>query len=269
MQAVYEQRQERLFIGGMTEYPVAKHVHEQAELVIIREGTAWISLDDVQYCLHPGDAAVMFPLVPHSFDRLSGESRGLIAIFPPDMIPEFTGTFHGMHPVTPLLRADQTGAEFRIAADRLDGLSMEENLPLCVAYLHVLLADMIHRLPCSPVYDYNEQDLGHRIISYVSANAYEEITLENAAYAMGISASHLSHFFSEKLHVNFRRFVNSLRIEKARLMMRDPTRTLTEICGACGYNNMRTFRRAFQKETSCLPSDYIRSLREKAASLPK
>ena len=47
MQAVYEQRQERLFIGGMTEYPVAKHVHEQAELVIIREGTAWISLDDV------------------------------------------------------------------------------------------------------------------------------------------------------------------------------------------------------------------------------
>lgn len=37
--------------------------------------------------------------------------------------------------------------------------------------------------------------------------------------------------------------------------------TLTEICGLCGYANMRTFRRAFQAEMGRLPSDYLNYLR--------
>ena len=263
MKVVYEQRPESLFIGGMTEYPCPTHIHALAELMILRQGEVWITLDDVQYCLHPGDTAVVFPLIPHSFDRLSEDSRGLIAIFPPDIIPEYAGTFHGLLPENPLLRAEETGAELRNAAERLEGLTMEEDLPMCVAYLHVLLAGTLHRFTYRPGYDYSERDLGHRIIAYISEHAFEEITLENAAHALGISVSHLSHFFSEKLHINFRRFVNALRIERARLMMRDPTLTLTGICGACGFTNMRTFRRAFQQEMECLPSDYLQALRRR------
>ena len=47
--------------------------------------------------------------------------------------------------------------------------------------------------------------------------------------------------------------------------MRDPNLTLTDICDACGYTNMRTFRRAFQQEIGCLPSDHLLSLRNRVA----
>ena len=67
------------------------------------------------------------------------------------------------------------------------------------------------------------------------------------------------------MHTNFRRFINAIRIEKARLLMRDPNLTLTDICDACGYTNMRTFRRAFQQEIGCLPSDHLLSLRNRVA----
>lgn len=263
MNTFYEQRTEKLFIGRMTEYPFPMHVHALSELIVLQQGTVVLTVDEIRYRLVPGDAIVIFPLVPHSFDELSGDSKGLIAIFPPDIIPEYAGTFHGLQPENPLLPADRAGDEIRHAVARLDRLNMNEDLPMCIAYLHVLLAGVLHNLTYRPVYDYNERGLGHRIICYTTEHAFEEITLENASHALGISASHLSHFFSERLHTNFRRFINSIRIERARLLMRDPNMTLTEICGACGYANMRTFRRAFQLDMDCSPSEYLLTLKNR------
>ena len=263
MNSFYEQRPEGLFIGGMTEYAVPAHVHTMAEVVVVTRGFAELTIDEVQCRLTPGDAAVIFPLVPHSFDRLSEDSRGIIAIFPPDLIPEYAGTFHGLKPENPMLPAEKSSLDQRFAVERLDVLNTDENLPMCVAYLHVLLACVLHSLTYRPVYDYNERDLGHRIISYISEHAFEEITLETASHALGVNTSHLSHFFSERLKTNFRRFINAIRIEKARLLMRDPNLTLTDICDACGYSNMRTFRRAFIREVGCLPSEHMTALRNR------
>ena len=263
MNTVYEERPERLFIGRMTHYPCPMHVHALAEIAVVRQGTVTVTIDETRYRLNPGDAFAIFPLVPHSFDELTPDSRGVIAIFPPDIIPEYAGTFHGLQPECPVLRADRTGPEVRDAVERLADLEMEESLPMCIAYLHVMLAGVLHNLTYRPVYDYSERGLGHRIINYISGHAFEEITLESASHALGISVSHLSHFFSERLHTNFRRFINAIRIEKARLLMRDPNLTLTEICDACGYTNMRTFRRAFQVEMGCLPSDHLAALRNR------
>ena len=263
MNTIYETRPEKLFIGAMTEYPCPAHVHAVAEVIVQTQGDSLVTIDEVQYRLTPGDAAVIFPLVSHSFDSLSEDSKGITAIFPPDIIPEYAGTFHGLQPESPFLPADRRSLDLRFAVERLGALNMDESLPMCIAYLHVVLASLLHSLTYRPVYDYSERGLGHRIISYISDHAFEEITLESASRALGISASHLSHFFSERMHTNFRRFINAIRIEKARLMMRDPNLTLTEICDACGYTNMRTFRRAFQQEIGCLPSDHIANLRNR------
>ena len=261
MNTFYEQRPEKLFIGEMTHYPFSTHVHEMTEILCLTAGSAVVTVDEMKYRLFPGDVAVVFPLVPHSYEELSGDIGGLAAIFLPDIIPEYAGTFHGLKPENPVLRAAQTGEELRLAIRRLSGLKMADDLPLCVAYLHVLLAGTLHSLTYCPVYDYRERGLGFRIIQYTTEHACDEITLESASHALGISASHLSHFFSETLHINFRRFINAIRIDKARLMMRDPDLTLTAICDACGFTNMRTFRRAFRAEMGCLPSEHQATLR--------
>ncbi|MBQ6290206.1 MAG: helix-turn-helix transcriptional regulator [Clostridia bacterium] len=261
MSTFYEQRPEQLFIGGMTDHVFPAHVHSVAELVVVTCGSVEMTIDEMHYTLNTGDAAIVFPLVPHSYDVLSDDARGVTAIFPPDIIPEYAGTFHGLQPECPVLRAARTCVDLRLAVSRLECLTMEDDLPLCVAYLHIILAGLLHNLSYRPVYDYSEKDLGHRIIQYISEHAFEEITLESASRALGISISHLSHFFSERMHTNFRRFINAIRISKARLLMRDPNLTLTEISDACGYTNMRTFRRAFQAELGCLPSEHFEALR--------
>lgn len=263
MNTFYEQRPEKLFIGEMTHYPFPAHVHSAAEILVLIRGDVKMTIDEVQYRLHPGDAAVVFPLVPHSFDAVSEDVSGLTAIFPPDIIPEYAGTFHGLQPVNPVLPAQSACVDLHLAAERLMQLSMEDSMPLCMAHLHVLLAGLLHSLTYRPVYDYSDRGLGYQIISYISDHAFDEITLESASHALGISVSHLSHFFSGQLHTSFRRFINAIRIERARLLMRDPNLTLTDICDACGYTNMRTFRRAFQAEIGCLPSEHLIALRKR------
>lgn len=265
MNTFYEHREEKLFIGEMTHFPFPPHVHEVAEMIILTSGSATINIDGIDYTLSPGDAAVVFPLVPHSYEEVSADVGGIAAIFPPDVIPEYAGTFHGLAPESPVLQADRIGPDTRRAVSRLGELNMDDDLPLCIAYLHVLLAGILHSLSYHPVYDYSEQNLGNRIMRYVSDHACEEITLETVSHALGISSSHLSHFFAEKLHINFRHFVNASRIAKARLLMRNPNMTLTEISDSCGYSNMRTFRRAFLKEVGCLPSEHMQALRTRVA----
>ena len=265
MNTFYEQRPEQLFIGEMTHHTFPAHVHSVAELVVITRGTVVVTIDEVRYKLDPGDAFIVFPLVPHSYDELSEDSNGVTAIFPPEIIPEYAGTFHGLQPECPLLRAGDTCLDLRLAVDRLSHLNMEENLAMCIAHLHVLLAGILPNLTYHPVYDYSDRGIGYRIISYISEHALEEITLESTSRALGISVSHLSHFFSERLHTHFRQFINAIRIERARLLMRDPNLTLTEICGICGYANMRTFRRAFMAEIGVLPSDHMAALRKRVS----
>ncbi len=98
---------------------------------------------------------------------------------------------------------------------------------------------------------------------HVADHLCEDLTLESVAHALGISASHLSHFFAEKLRIPFRAYINANRIAQARLLMRDSNYTLTMISDLCGYANMRTFRRAFEKEMGCLPSEHLALLRNR------
>ncbi len=268
MHAFYEHRDESLFIGEMTHFPFPVHVHELAEILSVTSGSVRLQIDETPYLLKPGDVAVIFPLTPHGYDEISPDASGLVAIFPPDIIPEYNSTFRSLVPEHPILHAGNGVPDLPRVIRRLHGLDMDRDLPLCVSYLHVLLACTLHAFSYHPVYDYSDRGLGQRIMHYIDDHALDDLSLETVSHAMGISASHLSHFFAEKLCVNFRQYINTIRISRARLLMRDSSYTLTMICDACGYSNMRTFRRAFLKEVGCLPSEYRETLRRRIGDLP-
>ena len=264
MSVFYETRNENLFIGDMTSYPFPLHVHEIVELACVLRGEVTMQIDGRAYALGPGDCAVVFPLIPHSFDRLSPDSHGLAAFFLADTIPQFTNIFLNTLPETPVLRGDRVNAEARLAIDRLMNDPDGEASPSRLAYLHLLIANLFSEMRFAPIGSCGEQGLAYRVFKYIFDHACEGITLDSAARGLGISHSHLSHLFSQRFHINFRRFVNALRIDRAKMLMRDPRMTLTSICYSCGYENIRTFRRAFVRETDMLPSAYQQRQRSPA-----
>ncbi len=263
MKAFYELRKDNFFVGPMTEYPFPLHVHETVELVIVLNGECTVQIDSQEYTLFPGDAAIAFPLTPHAYNAQAEGTRGFTAIFPADTIAEFSSIFHTMLPNEPIVRRERAGEEALRMAEAL--MQDKEQQHLHLAYLHVILAHILHALCFHPSAAYNERGLGARVVRYVYDHACDSITISSAAHDLGISESHLSHLFAQQFHVNFRAFINAIRIDKATMLMRDPFMTLTQIYYQCGYDNMRTFRRAFVQETGMLPAAYMRAVRHGGA----
>ena len=250
----------------MTEYPFPLHVHETVELAIVLDGECALQIEGREYRLRPGDAAIAFPLTPHSYNTLAEGTAGFAAIFPADTVTEFSSIFHTMLPDTPVVARESLGEEALALARRLMEAADDREQYLKQAYLHVILAHVLHALSFHAAAAYNERGLEARVVRYVYDHACESITISSAAHALGISESHLSHLFAQQFHVNFRAFINAIRIDKATMLMRDPFLTLTQIYYQCGYENIRTFRRAFVQETGMLPAAYMRAARRAGAA---
>ena len=239
-------------------------MQETIELTYVTEGDCTMQIDDDIYTLYPGDIAIAFPLVPHSFEQMNTNIKGLAMFFLADSISEFANTFHKMMPVSSVLRAANVPPDALLALDRLSEMKGTDYHPLRLACLHLLLANVLASMEFRPSETVNEKGLADRVVKYIFEHACENITLSSTAHGLGISESHLSHLFSQQFHINFRRFVNAIRIDKAESLMRDPDMTLTAICYSCGYENMRTFRRAFVRETGMLPTAYLQKMRGEA-----
>ena len=72
-----------------------------------------------------------------------------------------------------------------------------------------------------------------------------------------ISRSYLSQLFNRELGQSFSDYVNQFRIEESkRLMDAEPNASIQEIAERSGFHSISTFRRAFQKCTGTIPSEY-------------
>ena len=253
----YEQRTENIFIGEMCDHSFPSHVHDVVEIVCLQTGELEMTVADKGIRLVPGDVAVVFPSEAHSYDYVSKDASGLSLIFLPDTIMEFYQTFRTMQPVQPLLPKQDTAPELTSLVQHiLRIITVNPNSSLKLGFLHLFLAYLFTTLPLTPRARNPHSTLTDQVLQYISEHFAEPLTLENTARALGISRIHLSHIFSQQLHINFRQYINTLRIDRACTMLRNPSYSISQIAYQCGYGNQRTFHRAFLAQCGMPPNQF-------------
>lgn len=253
----YEQRKENLFAGIICDHPFPAHVHDVVEIVCLRKGSLRMTIAGKSLLVLPGDIAVVFPSISHSYDEVSPDAAGLSLIFLPDTIMEFYHTFRTMQPVQPLLLGQEKAPELDAIIDGMQKvIENSKDTPLRLGYLHLLLSYLFTCLPLIPGGRNPHSTLTYQVLHYISEHFTEPLTLENTAHALGISRIHLSHIFSQQLHINFRQYINTLRIDRARALMRNPSYSISQIAYLCGYGNQRTFHRAFLAQCGVPPNRF-------------
>jgi len=260
----YEQRSEGVFAGMICDHPFPPHVHSVVEMVCLTCGSLKMSIGDQQCALEPGDIVMAFPNITHSYDEVSADAQGLSLIFLPDTISEFTTRFRTEVPVSPLLRGEAKAPELDYIIQQLLKLSSES--PLTLGYLHLFLSYLFQCIALRPQANPAKSELAYQVLQYVSEHFTEPLSLESTARALGISRIHLSHVFSQQLQINFRQYINTLRIERACMLLRDPNLSISQIIGLCGYDNSRTFHRAFLSQCHVPPNQYRSQMQTNAAS---
>jgi len=252
----YEKRTENLFAGFICDHPFPAHVHDVVEIVCLTAGSMEMTINHQRCSLKPGDIAVSFPSVPHSYDQVSKDAHGLTLIFLPDTISEFTTRFRSNLPVNPLLENATKPPELDYIIAQLLKDCLHEDSPLKLGYLHLFLSYLFCSLPLRPLSSHMQSGLSYQVLHYISGHFTEPLSLESTARALGISRTHLSHIFSQQLRINFRQYINTLRIDKASTLLRDPTYSVSQISDLCGYANPRTFHRAFLAQCHVPPNQY-------------
>ena len=252
----YEQGTENVFVGRICDHPFPSHVHDVVEIVCLLEGNVKMTIAGKELTLFPGDIAIAFPVIPHSYDEVSQDASGLSLIFQPDTIMEFYHTFRTMQPVHPLLLGPDKAPELEpIIRAMLKIIAQGQSTPLKLGYLHLFLSYLFSCLPLISGSS-SHSTMTYQVLQYISEHFTEPLTLETTAHGLGISRIHLSHIFSQQLHINFRQYINTLRIDRARTLLRNPSYSISQVSYLCGYGNQRTFHRAFLLQCGMTPSQF-------------
>ncbi len=98
-----------------------------------------------------------------------------------------------------------------------------------------------------------------RAIKYINEHLTDHITLEETAKECGMSLSCFQRAFKREVGMTFIKYVNTLRISKARQLLHENNKTMSEIAFACGYTNQYHFSRTFKRFLNMPPKSFRKS----------
>jgi len=93
---------------------------------------------------------------------------------------------------------------------------------------------------------------------YINEHYFENLTLNEVAEKVGITAGYLSTLFSQKMNCSFIDYLNEIRIEHACSYLQQNYLKAYEIAYKVGYHDDKYFSKVFRKVTGMSPSEYKR-----------
>lgn len=243
------------------------HLHQNLEIVYLKSGTTVAYADSVRYQLSDGDLFFTFPNQIHSYESF-GREEYRIVIVSPDLVPEFATYFSESLPVTSVIHHADRFPEIIRAMEQLIGIydraTGREKPPLPFdeqlkrGALLTMFSYMMRQVELTGLPE-EESDTLRAIISYCAQNFTHSLSLESLEKELHLNKYYISHLFSGKLGIRFNAYINSLRVSEACRYLTNSDHGVTEISSLVGFDTLRTFNRAFSKQTGVTPSEYRKS----------
>ncbi len=91
---------------------------------------------------------------------------------------------------------------------------------------------------------------------YIQNHYQDPITLEEVSEVAGLSPSYFSALFKREIGEGFAKYLINIRIEQAKILLRESNASVSEICRQVGYNDLKHFTHTFDKATGLKPGAY-------------
>lgn len=96
----------------------------------------------------------------------------------------------------------------------------------------------------------------HPAINYIENHFSDKISISTLSSLTHMNISLFRKKFKSVTGLSPLKYVNQLRIEKAKEMLKSNLYTQTEIAEACGFNETSYFNKIFRQNTGCSPGKY-------------
>lgn len=229
--------------------PAKPHGRKSDAFIYILDGSCVYSFENEEFTVKSGDVLFLAKGNIYSMDVQSDEYRFIFADF------EFAATDPCMHEAFEMQNARGIESMFRRILEkwRQKRPAAKED---CLAILYSIYAEIIKSesaeyLPAS------KRAKLEGAMQFIADNfSKEELTVENAAHAAGMSESHFRRLFKSAYHLSPIKYINLMRIERAKELIRYTNESFSDIATDVGFANLYYFSRMFKKEVGCTPSEY-------------
>lgn len=106
----------------------------------------------------------------------------------------------------------------------------------------------------------NNLSIIKKSIAYINDHYNQNITLDMAAEHVGLNPAYFSTLFKKEMGINFSNYLLNLRIENAKLLLKNSNLSLINIALELGFENQSYFSNVFKKATGMTPKQYRQSL---------
>ena len=130
------------------------------------------------------------------------------------------------------------------------------------ALFDMIFIDIIRQLPLknfsikTPQKDTEIKRVMKEIREYIEENYMENITLQDLSKRIFLSKSRMLHLFKNFFAISPMQYLTFIRLGKAKNLLTETQKNITEIANLVGYNNSAYFSEVFIRYTSVTPSVY-------------
>ena len=249
------------------------HWHSYGEILLVGPGkTNIFMVDRDRYELTEGDFLLIWPMEMHSIidaDRkeslvIQFSNAFMNSLFDLQRIMHFYRNLHVLcinaHP--------ELVAQLRGIAERMKEIFFsggpDRELRCCMLRMEFMLTLDMHREEFAPelkggAAGYADTVMRRMIMvtDYIKHNLTADDLSQGAMAEMaGISKDYFSRIFRSVTGMNYSKWLNAIRLEKATELLADKEKTLTEIAMLSGFQSISTFNRVFHAEKGMAPSEY-------------
>ena len=253
------------------------HWHSYGEILLVGPGkTNIFMVNRNRYELVEGDFLLIWPMEMHAIidaDRkeslvIQFSNAFMNSLFDLQRIMHFYRNLHvlcvGSHP--------ELVAKLRVIADKMKEIffsaGSDRELRCCMLLMEFMLTLDRHREEFAPELkggDPGYTDTVMRRMIMVTDHIKNNLTADDLsqgamAELAGISKDYFSRIFRSVTGMNYSKWLNMIRLEKATELLADKEKTLTEVAMLSGFQSISSFNRVFRAEKGMAPGEY-RALR--------
>lgn len=230
---------------------IESHIHEYSEILYCQKGDCKISVNGKIIHLTDNEFVFIPPNYIHQYNCVGVDV--ICAVFSNDFIPLFFKTIKGKRLAINNFQADELEKVFIKLPE-----TNKDNIVLINAYLNLICNKVIEQGVFENA-SAAEGVLYQKIVSYVSDNFSESISLKGISKKFGYNEKYLSSALHSLTGIRFSDFVAMYRVEHAKeLLAKHSEFSVAEIAMNCGFSAINTFNRQFRKITMMTPSEYRR-----------
>lgn len=232
------------------------HLHRQAEIYLQLEGVQQMMIDGKTRVMQPGDAALVLPNRVHSYQAQEDEAH-VLAIVDLSSAGEYAQILLSSSCDEPFLPAGRVHPDVKRCFEALRQ-DVEPDSALSRAYISVVLGRMTGALDLKPASSVPGRDAAKDLLLYIAEHIAEPLSLDMLSKNLFINKYSISRIFSEQIGCSLHTYINALRVELARNLLREPLTDTAQLIARCGFESERTFYRTFKEHCGMTPGQYRR-----------